>query len=102
LFESRAAYDLPDLLQIFRELHFSAVRSLDPTVAAEYLQCRPDAGKNQIRAADVFALKTFHPLADTLGKLAEDFAPVAYRRVVGTGTTDEMNAGGEGSGILRT
>ena len=93
--------DLPDLLQILGERDLAPVGGLDPWVAAEDFERGPDAGEDEVGAADTFALQALHPVADALGQFAQDVGPVADRRVVGARAADEVDARGEGGRLSR-
>ena len=96
MLQRHPANGFPDLLQVLAKLDLTAIGGLDGSIAAEYLQCRPDAGKNQVRATNALPLEPFHPVADAVGQLTEYVRPITHGRVIRTGAADEMNASRKG------
>ncbi len=72
-----------------------ALGVLYPGIAAVDLQCRPDAGEDQVRAPDTLPLQPLHPVPHPPGKFAEDLIPVPDGCVLWTRPADEVDAGGE-------
>ena len=93
LLERRAADDLPDLLQVLGQAYVPALSGLDRTVAAEDLECGPDAGEHEICASDAFVLQPLHPVAHACGQFAQDIRPVADGRFQGSWTADQVDTG---------
>jgi hypothetical protein len=85
-----AADDLPYLFQILGKRHVAPFGGLDARIAAENLQCRPDAGEDEIGAAHPFLLQPRHPFANAIGQFAQHIGPVADP-VLDAGPADEMH-----------
>ena len=72
--EAPCAHHFPDFLQVLGERDLASLRGLDLCVAAEDLERRPDAGEDEVRAADAFALEALHPVAHALGQFTQTSA----------------------------